>query len=1107
MAATILSEPPAPFSCSFCEQVDMLAKEGPACERCPSLKGSHYFPNGDGFPGPDVLFLGDVPDPPPRIRLMQWNTTGAEQPHPAFECDGGRVVRNAVAKLKRNPAWTAMHCRYAYAVKCAVGVPNKATISACGTPLDAELERIVRARALDQSLGPLVVVAHGVVALRALGIAVHSFEEAAGRVYELNRGSLALVVIATMSLKAIGVAVGKYSSLLADIERAFRAVRNESIQVRPREELEKEYSYPTTIAEVRDLTSMIARFSEDLTPAASWAISVDSETNSLLPHKDGLKLLMVSASWLAGKSCAIPLWHAETAYDPAQAWPYVRDLLIGPKPKILHNAKFDLKVFWKSGADLANVSWDVMLAEHLLEEDKKGQYSLKYLVKQFLPQYAGYEDQLQDILESLDADAQAQGLRKQLAESDAPLPVPEAVRAALALLKLGERFRASSLQKKIADWETKGEKKAAEVSAAKLLLAAQEAGEFKTRKLVHRKKKDEGGYERIPLKDLLFYAAVDADVTRQLAIKQRNRMAAEAEGMAMDRRSMVGRQKNDPSIAGYSIERIGPEDEPFRSLLRRQTIPTMRALADMEFRGIKVDRSYMHEAEVRLQLVIQDTERQIYEMAGEAFNINSGTQLGRFLFSSGKGFRHPNAERAAEMVARDGARAKWDGDRMRYEPVSYTERGALQTTEAVLKSFVARYGCPLSDAVLLYRKASKAKGTFLNNVDKLSLADGMMHTSYNQTGTNSGRLSSSRLNMQNTPKGSMGKIPDSDPRAKTMSADARSGVKCKRLFIPDDTEGMVFANCDAKGAEIVVLSGYAQDAALIESLLAGQDTHCFFSSKILNPAVISAGLQGEDRRIALEKAGIDESHGWTYEDFLLGKEGLHEDKAYGSRLKKLRDNVKRVVFGTLYGARAKKISEIAGIPVAQAQAIIDTMFTLFPTLPRFIDQTCWELENFGHVETYFGRRRRFALRHRPPKKLLEQAKRRAVNFKIQSTSSEIVLDTLATIAPIVERDLGGRLLLTVHDSIGMQVPRKYAGQVPDLITKYGTTRVAGLCPWLPVPYRWDVEMGPSYGDLSPAKGFLDALSTQLQLEDEHQGYVEEELFDDLRGAVLEKESA
>ena len=124
---------------------------------------------------------------------------------------------------------------------------------------------------------------------------------------------------------------------------------------------------------------------------------------------------------------------------------------------------------------------------------------------------------------------------------------------------------------------------------------------------------------------------------------------------------------------------------------------------------------------------------------------------------------------------------------------------------------------------------------------------------------------------------------------------------------------------------------------------------------------------------------------------------------------------------------------------------------------------------------------------------------------------------MVDIAEVIERDLGGRVLLTVHDSIGFQTPKKYAMQVPDILKEFGTDRVKTACPWLPVPYRWDLEAGPSYGETEPFAEYAKANlipSTQAEANvaaglieelEKFEGHTEAEMFEDLKTAVLDQE--
>jgi DNA polymerase-1 len=208
-------------------------------------------------------------------------------------------------------------------------------------------------------------------------------------------------------------------------------------------------------------------------------------------------------------------------------------------------------------------------------------------------------------------------------------------------------------------------------------------------------------------------------------------------------------------------------------------------------------------------------------------------------------------------------------------------------------------------------------------------------------------------------------------------------------------------------------------------------------------------------------------------------------------LDKFRTAVKRVVFGILYGAGPNKIAETIGITLQQAQTLIDMLFTMFPAIKTYMAQTRWELQQFGFVETFFGRRRRFNVVG-APKYLIGRAERQTVNFKIQSTSSDIVMGRLVALEEPL-KDLRGRLLLTVHDSIGFEIHKKYASQLPDFIYTHLEKGAADQHPWLPVAFKWDYEVGPSYGELKSLDAYLANVAIKEYSNDAAEAYTEEEV--------------
>jgi DNA polymerase I-like protein with 3'-5' exonuclease and polymerase domains len=254
-------------------------------------------------------------------------------------------------------------------------------------------------------------------------------------------------------------------------------------------------------------------------------------------------------------------------------------------------------------------------------------------------------------------------------------------------------------------------------------------------------------------------------------------------------------------------------------------------------------------------------------------------------------------------------------------------------------------------------------------------------------------------------------------------------------------------------------------------------------------------LEG-DADVVLKDMSLDNSYPLIYEDFAAREMWKVKDPKYGEMLDKFRTAVKRVVFGILYGAGAAKIAETIGISKAQAQAIIEMLFRMFPSIPRYIESTKWELWQFGCVETYFGRRRRVQMKGLTGY-LRSRAERQAVNFKIQSTSSDIVMGRLIDVAAPLERDLHGRLLITVHDSIAFELPKKYLSQLPDFVHEYLIKRAGEKHTWLPVEFSWDFEVGNSYGELTPYEEYMKGIQKEEIRDELEEAYSEEEVREDL----------
>lgn len=988
-----------------------MAKPFTVCDGCPRQMsvGEHAFDYVDAsfVKGTSLLILTEAPT------CDRYN-----QSAPAYKDDSGKVILNAVAALQKEEPYRNISWGYTYAVRCANNQgdpePPKTVLSKCREILKSGLEELE---------GRPVILAMGMSALRALDIKAPKLKDVQGRTLyghkiTFAKGETELTkefdVVVSISTKQLITMPGMYGVFNADLRRAADlAVKQDRDETRTAlEELTRDYRLPESLEDVRAICDEILAYTQGEVDAKFWPIAVDTETNTKFAHKDSLQVLAVSFAWDTGKATAIPLFHKETAYDPYAALAMVVEVLDSSKPKFFHNAKYDLKVLQKKKWPLRNFVWDSMTGEHLLDEDKKGQYGLKPLTRTNFPEFAAYADALQELLANAEGDSQLDSIRK----------IEEA------------KERAERLRLKLLAKAAEPQKKKAKPPKPKK----------------DKKVEEDKGFEDIPLKTLLLYAAIDADMTRRLVMLQEKRMVAETAAYVAQRVAL-----SQKKIAPHPIPQICKEPNPLRTLARRNVFPVTPVLARMELRGVRIDRPYLRELETALDKVIADTAAELEAMCPDGLKLNSPADIADILFN--RGYLDPET-----------------GVTLRYpeDGITKTKKGLLQTTEKVMQFIVAKYNCKFAKKKLIYAKAFKARNTFCRNVASLSELDGFLHTNYNQHGTSTGRLSSNDENMQNVPK-------------------KLANVNIKKIFVTTDDD-MVFVNADAKGAEVRILTAYCQDKALIQSLNDGQDTHCFIASKIVELVRASPGA-GEK----LESMRLDNSRALTYEDFAARDHLKVTDSKYGDMLDKFRTAVKRVVFGILYGAGPKKIAETIGISVEQASVLIAMLFSMFPSIQKYIEATKWELKQFGLVETFFGRRRRYDLPGGPTY-LAGKAERQGVNFKIQSTSSDIVMGRLVAIEEPLN-DLGGNLLLTVHDSIGFEIKKKYLSQLPDFIHTHLEVGAAKAHPWLPVEFKWDYEVGPSYGELKP----FSAYTANTVIKELHNDAAEAFSEEDVRAALAE----
>lgn len=998
-----------------------------ACSGCPLFSSRRVLSRGDSKA--PIFLLGDFP------------TLSSPYGGEPFQDRPGIVINTALRRLKAMytkadngvERWSKLGVFKGYAAQCATDdKPKKAVVVQCRAYLEADLRRIQ----------PKLIITFGADALRGVVPTLKSrFDDVRGTFLETTlhdtskdgRASIQPIrVLPTFSPKAVLAQPGLFDELVRDLRRGFLFVEGKEEHTRfTEEELREAYRFPRTVEAVRQLCQEIIDYANEGEPADRHLIAVDTETSTLEPYDPTAKIICISFAWAAKKAATIMLDHPRgwwTAEELDQVKYHVCRVLACSKPKVLHNEKFDRQMIVHCyGWPLENVVWDTMCGEHLIEEDKRGVYGLKDLTRARLPAYAGYDDKVTTMREEHGGKTRAEeGKRFRKATEKYKQALNEYTEKA----EIYEQEFAEYL-KELDAWNQRREKekeRAAEARKAgepnkKLRSMRKDVIGKKPRKPLKPRRPEEPvhqepfDYTMIPIDELELYAAIDSDVTRQHVLHQSKRMNLEY------KRDVAARAK---------VQNATPVPGPVKRLMGAHVIPTSKTLSAMEFTGFPVDLTYLEELDAKLATTLEQTEKELFDLAGGPFLVSSPQDVNRIMFSHGFHDEKTGASVTVPIT----------------EDLGRTKRGQIKSDEKTLLYIANTHAYSFPKKVIQYRKAAKARSPFLINVREHAVIDGRMHPTFHINGTSTGRSSSSGENMQNIPK-------------------KLAGHNIKKIFVPP--EGYTLIDTDAKGAEIRVFAAYSLDKRLIQAINDGLDTHSFFTSEVFGIPYKEVELMRKisDDLYAKKQKGI------PFDQSLL-------DQA--DAIVKKRTNCKRVVFGTLYGAAAPKIAETAGISIKEAKEVIAKMFDMFPSIPAYIKRTEMEVRMFKGVYTKCGRKRRFPMAD--VRAFSSRCFRQAVNCKIQSTSSDIILWVLNQIFPIVTNDMRGFFHATVHDSIVFSLPPEYTSQVKDLMYEHGTRRVAQEFPWLPIAFLWDIDAGSNYGECASIDKYLAGLTHDTAQEQE-----------------------
>ncbi len=374
------------------------------------------------------------------------------------------------------------------------------------------------------------------------------------------------------------------------------------------------------------------------------------------------------------------------------------------------------------------------------------------------------------------------------------------------------------------------------------------------------------------------------------------------------------------------------EAEGAREVFCDIEMPLVPVLAAMERTGMFVDPERLAELAGGLADQIDDLARRIRAMAGdESFNISSPMQLSHILF---------------------------DVMGLPTKGLKKTQRGYYSTNAHVLEELAQDN--EFVRLILEYREKTKIKSTYLDTLGPLRREDGRVHTTYNQTVTATGRLSSSNPNLQNIP----------------TRSELGHTVKTAFSVAP----GSVFVAVDYSQIELRLLAHLSGDEHLIRAFREGEDFHAETAARVFDVPV---------------------------------EEGTRE----------LRSRAKAVNFGIVYGQQAYGLSQSLDIPMAEAREMIDRYFEAYPGVRSYLDRTVADAKRLGYAETMFGRRRPIPeLKMRIPAQRAF-GERTAMNHPMQGSAADIIKIAMARVARrLREEGFAARMILQVHDELDFECP-------------------------------------------------------------------------------------
>lgn len=406
-------------------------------------------------------------------------------------------------------------------------------------------------------------------------------------------------------------------------------------------------------------------------------------------------------------------------------------------------------------------------------------------------------------------------------------------------------------------------------------------------------------------------------------------------------------------------------------LVNNVEVPLAFVLADMEYNGVAIDENYLISLTAMMDEELRKIECRVYELAGCSFNINSPRQVGEVLF--------------VQM----GLKAKKKRGKANYS-----------TNAAVLEELAQEY--EIAELILEYRKYSKLKSTYTEALPALiDSRDGRIHTTYNQTVTVTGRLSSSNPNLQNIP----------------IRTD--QGNKIRNAFVAQDRVNGMILSADYSQIELRLLAHISQDKHLVEAFNNGVDVHTLTASKVFD--------------VSIENV-----------------------------TKEMRYRAKAVNFGIIYGQSKYGLAKALGISNSEAEDFINKYFATYPRVKAYMEATIQMVQEKGYVETVFGRKRYLETELSSSNAMIREfAKRAAINQPMQGTAADLMKMAMNDFAKkLKENNLKSKMIMQVHDELVIEVYKPELEIVKGLVKE-----AMELGQPLSVPLVVDINAGDSWKEI------------------------------------------